>query len=105
MNEIKQKATNLEIRLRGLFKRTEEPSQLLTFGGIFTEGNICNDGGFYIAIISVLTQYYNLENSAEIDTFIENIEYTKNLKLEDIENDNIKSIMNDLKNVIGIQRG
>lgn len=64
----------------GLFKRTEEPLQLLTFGGIFTEGNICNNGGFYIAIISVLTQYYNLENSAKIDTFIENLEYIKNLK-------------------------
>ncbi|NFT92017.1 hypothetical protein FDF86_06250 [Clostridium botulinum] len=100
MRDIRFEARSLEIRLRKLFKRTENYKQLLTYGGIFTKENILDEGGFYIVLISTLTQYYLYENSSRIDGFIENLQDIKKAKLEELSEEKIEEIMNELTSIV-----
>lgn len=100
MRDIRFEAGSVEIGLRELFKRTENPKGLLSFGCIFTKESILDEGGFYIALVSTLTQYYEYENSSKIDAFIENLEYIKKSKLEEITEEKIEKIMDELLSII-----
>ncbi|WP_105618386.1 hypothetical protein [Vallitalea okinawensis] len=99
-----QKADDLEQVLRLYFKPLKENHLsehiYLTYGNIFSVRELYKTGGFYTALVCLLTSYYNEPSlTLKIDSFIQSIKPIKSKNLQEIMDD-IDGIVDQMEKLL-----
>lgn len=95
-----------EYELEHFLRKTlncNRPQQLLSFGGIANAGCLTGEGDFYIGVIAALARVYpmaTISQCNEIDSIIDSLDYYRNNKLNDIEEEKYNVLYERIKSIV-----